>query len=335
MSPKAFLGSLDLGRVVNDLRMTCLDIGARNGFTKDLLPLAPSVDACGFEPDLEECERLNRAAAEGSHPWRSLRFIPTALGKDHGTRTLNLYRRRGCSSLLKADVVLAETFSRGDYFQLDDTIEVSVMSLDAAAMAYGFTDAVYMKVDVEGAELEVFESGPQLLGEQILVIRTEVPFLPMLRGQPLYNDIDTLLRSRGFVPMGFLELHHWRRTTRRKLPELAEGPTPYSRGQIIHGDMLYFRDPASMADNTPQEIQALVKASFLALTYGYVDHAAAIITRPAVARYFQSTYGFDVKTALSDVSRNLAYQHCRAEWHHLWRDAKRLMRQSLQIIGSR
>lgn len=329
MPHKAFLGSLQLGRVLADLRMTCLDVGSRGGFTEDLLPLAPAVDACGFEPDPEECERLNLVAARGSHPWRSLRFIPIALGREHGSRTLNLYQRRGCSSFFEADVALAETFSRGDYFLLDDTIEVSTMTLDAAATTYDFTDAVCMKIDIEGAELEALASGPRLLGEQMLVIRTEVSFLPLLKGQPLYNDIDAYLRSNGLVPMGFMELHHWRRTTRRKHPHLAKGPIPYSRGQIVHGDMLYFRDPALMPDDTPQAVQMLLKAALLALVYEYVDHALMIVTRPAVSQYLRATYGFEPKNALGDVSRYLAHQYRRTQWLRLWRSAKGWLRRHL------
>ena len=328
MSQKAFLGSVDLGRVLADLHMPCLDAGARGGFTPDLLPIAPAVDACGFEPDLQECERLNRAAAAAaSHPWRSLRFLPIALGRDHGIRTLNLYLRRGCSSLLKADVTLAETFSRGDYYQLEGTVELQTMPLDAAAVEYDFTGAVFLKIDIQGAELEVFASAPRLLRERLLAIRTEISFIPLYQDQPLYCDIDTHLRAHGFIPMGFVELHHWRRSTQRKPPELAEGPMPYSRGQIVHGDVLYFRDPALMADDTPQAVQTLVQAAFLAMAYEYIDHAAAILTRPAVARYLHARYGFDVEGTLGDVSRCVAHRNRRAEWRRLWCSAKRLLRQ--------
>jgi FkbM family methyltransferase len=329
MSCEAFLGSLGLGRVLADLRVTCLDVGARHGFTQDLLPLAPAVDAYGFEPDPEECERLNLIVSKGTHPWRSLRFIPVALGRERGTRTLNLYRQRGCSSLLKADVALAETFSRDDYYQLDDTVDLQTMPLDSAAVEYGFTDAVFMKIDIQGSELEVFASGPQLLREALLAIRTEISFIPLYQDQPLYCDVDSYLRGCGFVPMRFVELHHWRRTTKRKHPHLTRGPMPYSRGQIVHGDMLYFRDPDTMADDTPEAIQALLKAAFLALAYEYIDHALAIVTRPAVAEHLQSTYGLEPVSALGDVSRFQARQYRRAQWLGRWQNVKRWLRMHL------
>ena len=57
-----------------------MDIGARQGFVADLLPIAAAVDAVGFEPDQDECERLNRTARDESGPWRSLRFSAYGFG---------------------------------------------------------------------------------------------------------------------------------------------------------------------------------------------------------------------------------------------------------------
>ena len=70
-----------------------------------------------------------------------------------------------------------------------------------------------------------------------------------------------------------------------------------------------------MADDTPEAIQSLLKAAFLALVYEYVDHAAAILARPAVAQYLQLKYNsLDVEKGLREVSRTLASQHRRVEW---------------------
>jgi hypothetical protein len=77
--------------------LTGLDIGARRGVGADLRLLASAIDFFAFEPDPEECEQLNKLP---STPWKSLTFIPTALGAFDGNFDLNLYRQRGCSSKL-------------------------------------------------------------------------------------------------------------------------------------------------------------------------------------------------------------------------------------------
>ena len=108
------LADVGFAPLLDALPLTCLDVGARGGFTADLLPLSPAVRAIGFEPDEEECARLNAAGGDDG-PWRSLRFIPVALGRAEETRRLNIYRKRGCSSLLTADAELAGLYGRDPY----------------------------------------------------------------------------------------------------------------------------------------------------------------------------------------------------------------------------
>ena len=333
-SNQMFAGSADLGRVLTSLPMTCLDVGARLGFTEDLLPLAPMVDADGFEPDVEECERLNAQASTGGHPWRSLRYLSTALGPAGQNQVLNLYRQRGCSSLLTADKPLADRFSRGDYFELDATVPLATQPLDDVAQDHDFANAVFLKIDVQGFEAEVFKSGAQLLGGSLLAIRAEVSFIPIYQGQPLFGDIAEHLRQYNFIPMGFEELHHWRRSTKVKHPRLAPGPTPYSRGQMIHGDVVFFRDPETMADNSPDEIDAMLKSAFLALAYEYVDHAAAIFSRPNVARALTERFGIDPETAISDVSQNMARRAAARGRISRWQDLRGRVKDRIGNLGA-
>ena len=301
-------GSHVLNRILGDLHLTCLDVGARRGFTDDLLPIAGAVEAVGFEPDPEECADLNTRATSQLHPWRSLRYVPVALGPS-GSRTLNLYRQRGCSSLLEADQDLARRFARSDYFEPEGSVQLVTVPLDEAAQRYGLTDAVYMKIDVQGYEDQVFASGPQLLAGSLLAIRTELSFIPLYKNQPLFGDIADQLRKYGFSPMGFEELHHWRRRTKVKHPRIAPGPIPYSRGQIVHGDVLFLRDPETLPDDSIASIERLLIAAFLAMTYQYLDHTADIFMRPQVSRYLAEHYQCNVESVLIEASASLRRRH--------------------------
>lgn len=333
---ETFLGSHDFTRVLQDLEFTCLDVGARGGFVDDLRPLSPYVNAIGFEPDEQECERLNAtlAAQEKTHPWRSLRYIPVALGKNGRERILNIYHKRGCSSFFEADIPLAKAFGRDDNFLLEGQVCLTPETLDKAARLYDFSDVVFLKTDVQGAELEIFRSASRLLNRQILAIRTEVEFIPLYKEQPLFSEIEMHLRKKGFIPMGFVQLHHWRRSTRRKHPQLDSGPIPYSRGQIVHGDMLFFRDPRQMPDDTPEAIAALLKMAFLAITYEYVDHAVALLKRPAVLQYL-TRYNIDVDAELHEVSCYLYHQYMRSVWHRRKSDVRHYLARKINRIKPR
>ena len=207
------------------------------------------------------------------------------------------------------------------------------MPTDAAAEKYGFTDAVFLKLDIQGAELEVLESAPKLLENSLLALRVEVEFLPIYQSQPLFSDIDQHLRGRGFLPVSLLQLRNWRRTTRYRVGR-GTGPLQYSRGQLAHADAVYFRDPAALTDHTPQGVQAILKAAFLALTYECVDHAAFLLTFPGVRAYLETTYRLDVSAALGRVSRTLARRHRRRQWLRLGKEAGDLVGQTFcNLLG--
>ena len=87
---------------------------------------------------------------------------------------------------------------------------------------------------------------------------------------------------------------------------------------MAHGDMLFFRDPDNMPDDTAEDIRRLLRSAFLALNYEYVDHAAAILTRPGVAKYLADNYNFDTMAALSQVSHTLRRRYRRAQWRKRW-----------------
>jgi FkbM family methyltransferase len=56
----------------------------------------------------------------------------------------------------------------------------------------------FFKIDVQGAELSVFQNATRVLGDA-LIVQTEVEFLELYKEQPLFADVDTFLRRQGFV----------------------------------------------------------------------------------------------------------------------------------------
>jgi FkbM family methyltransferase len=332
--PRSFLASRLLGELLSNLApLGCLDIGSRGGPSADLDPLAWAVDFFCFEADPQECERLERKFASQSR-YRSLRFLPEALSEHGGPRKLHLTRRRGCSTMLEPMLDIGQEFSREEFVRVDEIIEVNTVTLDQAVAKYGLDDAVFMKIDVEGMELEVFRSAPKLLSSTMLAIRCEVNFLPTRVGQPSYSDIDHHLRDYGFRPMRFRELHHWRRLTRRRESRTIRGPVPYSLGEIAHGDMLFFRHPESIEGSSDAVAGLLLRQAFLALTYGHADYAHYVFTLPQVADSLGSTSRQELLSALSTASRTLLARRRAAARARLWKKpTKGLARSFQRLLG--
>ena len=281
-SPESFLGAGELASLLERIGpLGCLDIGARGGVVEDITPLGSSAFVYGFEPDGEECNRLNDTLQTEGHPFGELRFLPAALGPREERRTLNIMRHSGASSLLLPDPEMKSRFAERDaFFDVTRTVPVDTRPLDDVIADYGIVNPVYMKIDVEGFELEILKGAEDLLSSSLLAIRSEIAFLPTRLEQPDFGEISAYLKPFGFMPMGFLYLATWRSRTSIRHPRKAPGPVPFSRGQLVHGDVLYLRDPATLDDRSDEGVEALIRLAFLALLYDYVDFAFDIFERP-------------------------------------------------------
>ena len=208
---------------------------------------------------------------------------------------------------------------------MERTAPVETLSLDEAAHRFALREVRHLKIDVEGLELEVFEGARSVLDE-LVAIRTEVAFQPLRQGQPLFADVEAFLRARGFQLICFPEVHSWRRATRAKHPALAVGPVPWSRGQLVHADAFFLREPEDLDVSSDAGARRAVQAAFLALVYGHVDHARAYLGLPAVERFVRDGCGLDrpaVERGLATASMALYRRSLQSEGRALLRAGRR------------
>ena len=80
-----------------------LDIGCRWGFAdKFISDDMDSIIIYGFDPDIDECERLNELYKN-----KNIRLVPIGLADKPGNRKLYLTSEPACSSLYKPDINLS------------------------------------------------------------------------------------------------------------------------------------------------------------------------------------------------------------------------------------
>jgi FkbM family methyltransferase len=305
-----------LAAVLRDLSIVAVDAGARGGVDSDLLPIAFAVDVLGFEPDPQAFARLS-SSNRLSEGWKSVRYLPAALAGASGQRTLHVPTDPEGASLLKPDPAIGTRFDKLQFFTGIREVPVDCVTLDAAIASASVGAPAYLKLDVEGAELEVLAVAPRTLGS-LVAVKTEVSFLPFRHGQALAGDVDAFLRARGFQPMDFLELSRWRRYGYVLHPHADGQPIPYSRGQIAHGDALYFRDPATVSDDDDAGRRRLLTIAAIALSFGFFDFAATILQRPRLAAELSERYKIDTGRVLAGASRlygRVVWR--RAFWRHV------------------
>ncbi|MEO5375630.1 MAG: FkbM family methyltransferase [Alphaproteobacteria bacterium] len=289
------------GPVMERLPLVALDVGSRGGFERDLEPIAFAVEAWGFEPD----PQAFAAIAGERGPWRSLRHFPYGLSGSGGPRTLTVPSDPVGASLLLHDQAVGRRFNKMQFVTPAGTATVDTRTLDQATAEQGLDRVDYLKLDVEGAELEILRGGPRTL-ENVLVIKTEVAFLPVRHGQPLAHEVAAVLCGQGFELMDFIRPSHWRRhgAIIHPLVEAAQ-PLPYSRGQLIHGDYLLFRRP-----DTLTTVEARLRAAFLGMAHGFFDYAGELLEQPEVRDHLETHHGLDAMAA----ARRLSWMYGRREW---------------------
>jgi FkbM family methyltransferase len=97
-------------------------------------------------------------------------------------------------------------------------------------------DIDFLKIDVQGSERAIFAGCPRIMGG-VTLIHTEINFVEMYKGMPLFSDIDRQLRVMGFQ-WHFLEGVGQRSFRPFSNPENMHGAFK----QQLWGDAVYVRD---------------------------------------------------------------------------------------------
>lgn len=286
---------LAVARVARDHQLSYFDIGTRGGFQDDLAPLGFAVDAVGFEPEPEEFARL---AAATDPRWASARVVQQGISPEGGVLSLHMPTENVAASLLTSDEDLGRRFNKTEFFDAGHALEIETVTLASAVRDAGVANLDYLKIDVEGAEYGIFAAAGDVMAN-VLAIKTEACWLPARTGQALAGDLDRLLTDQGFQLMDIVYPAHWRREGDVADPLVAATSPPYSRGQLIHADLLYFRDPATLAERP----DAAVRMALIAMAMGYFDHALMLLEAPDISADLEARYGTTVRDMVDAASR--------------------------------
>ena len=213
----------------------------------------------GFEPQqraLAELE-LRKGPSE--------RYLPHAVG-DGREHRLKITRASGMTSLLTPDENQLRLFTPFlEWGSVVEELDVQTHRLDDLHI----DDFDLLKIDVQGAELMVFQNGRERLRNAVAV-QTEVSFVPLYLGQPTFGEVDSELRSQGFVPHSMPELKRW-----AIAPTVFDGNFYTPGNQLLEADMVYVRDLAHPERMTSEQLTHLAMIAFH--IYGSVDLAVFCI----------------------------------------------------------
>lgn len=210
----------------------------------------------GFEPVQAECDKLNAMNMAGQ------RYLPYFIG-DGSERTFVLTNASMTASLYEPNTRLIRRFN-----QLESVMQpvqrspVKTTRLDDVGE---ITACDFLKIDVQGADLDVLKGAERLL-EGVLFVHCEANFLPLYEGCPLFADLDAHLRSKGFFFHTFGSIQG-----RAFKPLVPDGDVNRPVRQMLWADAVWVRSFLDFSSLSPE---ALLKLAVIAHeAYGSVDLA--------------------------------------------------------------
>jgi FkbM family methyltransferase len=267
--------------IFRDAPLVIVDLGSRGGFNSEWQAFGDCVRIYGFEADEAECARLNVAAAP------SVTYLPWAIGGYTGQATLYEAKLSYSTGLYRSNMDYLGRFLNRDNGIVVAERQVSLRTLQEVMAELGVVTIDFIKLDVEGAELDILRGSEAYLRSAMpLGLLSEVRFHPEINNSPIFSSLDTFLQSFGYR-LYDLDYSHQSRAA-LPYPGLADYRLPSggrffaytTHGQIQDGNALYFRDlllPVNADALSRMTVVRLLKLAALFELYCLSDCAAELI----------------------------------------------------------
>lgn len=240
------------------------DIGAAYGIDPRWKPVQYFSQFLTFEPD---------PRSQDEDLIGNITNFATGLGNHKGYKTLYLTNLPAASSIYRHNLDVLRDYANYPWHEVVDEIPIQIDTLDSCISNHSKLRPNFLKVDVEGADLDVIKGAEANLGSSILGIQVEVSFIERHVGAPFFSEIDEYLREQGFS-LFVLAQEHWLRSN------MVCGVN--TNPQVIWADGVYVLNKAqfiSRLKSQPSEerFNTLVKFLVILLSYGFHDFAYEII----------------------------------------------------------
>lgn len=252
----------------DSLTFTIMEIGAvpLEGSPEpfhQLLELFPGSQILAFEVDKDLCTELNRESKPG------MKFFATALGRTEETRAFYETNHPMCCSLYEPNERLIRLYHNFEVAYLKSVGTIETVSLDYFVKKNNVESVDFIKIDIQGAELDVFEGGSNVLN-QIVGMVCEVEFIPHYINQPLFGDVCAFLTNEDLMFHKFLGM------AGRTLRPILVNNSANTATQHIWSDAIFIKDILKISELSPQKLLKLAMLAYIYrspdLTYYCFEH---------------------------------------------------------------
>jgi len=319
--------------ILGEEAMVGIDVGSAEGMQPHWRAYEGVVDFYLFEPHRESFEKLKVSFSASPYPDK-FQILPVGLSAKGGERTLYMLNVPTGSSLCPINEGSEFAGSESDYIYPIRETRIQTRCLADVLDEIGVKNVGMIKLDVQGAELEILQGLGDSRRKNLLLVETEVNicggisrnFSPY-RGAPTWKDIDEMLVADGMRLLDISVARSYRARNgdgdwyQREVFDVYTN-SPSLSAHVWEVDAVYVRDwRLLIADADGTSIRKLT----LALCgYRFFSEAYFLIEKAEEAGVF------DANTA-NNIKSHIAVWHRagRGFWHArggLWNQIRRGLR---------
>ena len=237
------------------LKFQIVEIGANpygnfNERFHKLLDYFPNSKIYAFDVDKNECEKLNNLCKKG------MKFFPFVLGEKKEKRKFYQTNHPMCSSLYEPNEKLIKLYNNFNVAYLKNVIDIETISLDDFLEDQKINTLDFIKIDIQGAELDVFHGAVKCL-KSVLMVVSEVEFISHYINQPLFGDVCSFLDKNNLMFHKFLGL------AGRTLRPVVLGNDINFASQHIWSDAVFIRNILKVSEIKSSQLLKLAVFSYL------------------------------------------------------------------------
>jgi FkbM family methyltransferase len=264
-------------KYLTDNPVILFDVGAKGG-TFELPKLSQYIKCFAFEPNPYEFKKLADPREIKQIKYAEKQNFQLALSDKVGQTELYITNKSSYSSLLEFDVnrfgkhlgLMPKYDEWKSDFRLLEKVSVRTTTLTEFCKIHNLTKIDFLKLDTQGKELDILLGGKELL-ENVGVIKCEVNFMPVYKGQNVFSEIDSFLRRYDFE---FVDCIFYPDVTY----DISRGPTKnkiydkprYSTG----GDAVYIKNIDKLSSD-----DYLFKLGIIMAELGYLSESHSCLSK--------------------------------------------------------
>jgi FkbM family methyltransferase len=271
-----------ISRILAGAEFHLIDVGAAYGLLPHLAVLESAAKIVLFEPDAQSAAMLEEQYSASISKGMT-RVVRSALSGAGGKRALHVTNVSTGSSLLKPGSEAAREYVDPGYLYPLREIEIETQTLANALDQLAIPAPSLIKLDVQGAELEILKGLGGAKLARTLGVELEIGMPGGYLEQPQFTDVQTFLGASGFELFDLRAAHAYRPKSGKAshyqtevFSVCANSPTVSAR--LWELDAVYFRSARSVLNSRDTlELRRLIVAyctyNFFSEAYWLVEQA--------------------------------------------------------------